>query len=50
LLAVCGSTHSQSYFEIAITAIVVPIIALVVVIVLGPSAPPRRDNQKDNPR
>jgi H+/gluconate symporter-like permease len=35
LLAVCGSTHSQSYFDIVMTAIVGPIIALIVVIALG---------------
>lgn len=37
LLAVCGTTHSQSYFDIVMTAIAGPIIALVVVIVLGSS-------------
>ena len=37
MLAVCGSTHSQSYFDIVMTAIVGPIIALVVVIALGSS-------------
>jgi H+/gluconate symporter-like permease len=35
LLAVCGATHRESYFDIVMTAIVGPIIALVVVIVLG---------------
>jgi H+/gluconate symporter-like permease len=35
LLAVCGSTHNQSYFDIVMAAIVGPIIALVVVIALG---------------
>jgi H+/gluconate symporter-like permease len=35
LLAVCGSTHRQSYFDIVMTAIVGPMIALVVVIALG---------------
>ena len=35
ILAVCGTTHSESYFEIVMTAIVGPIIALVVVIALG---------------
>jgi H+/gluconate symporter-like permease len=35
MLAVCGSTHSQSYFDIVMAAIVGPIIALVVVIALG---------------
>ena len=37
LLAVCGTTHSQSYFDIVMTAIVGPMIALVVVIILGSS-------------
>jgi H+/gluconate symporter-like permease len=35
LLAVCGSTHGKSYFDIAMAAIVGPILALAVVIVLG---------------
>jgi H+/gluconate symporter-like permease len=35
LLAVCGSTHQESYFDIVMAAIVGPIIALVVVIALG---------------
>ncbi len=35
LLAVCGSTHRESYFDIVMAAIVGPIIALAVVIVLG---------------
>jgi H+/gluconate symporter-like permease len=35
MLAVCGSTHSESYFDIVMAAIVGPIIALVVVIALG---------------
>jgi H+/gluconate symporter-like permease len=35
LLAVCGSTHRQSYFDIVMTAIVGPMMALVVVIALG---------------
>jgi H+/gluconate symporter-like permease len=35
LLAVCGSTHRESYFDIVMAAIVGPIIALVVVIMLG---------------
>jgi len=35
LLAVCGSTHGKSYFDIVIAGIVGPIIALVAVIVLG---------------
>jgi H+/gluconate symporter-like permease len=35
LLAVCGSTHQESYFDIVMAAIVGPIIALAVVIALG---------------
>ena len=35
LLAVCGSTHRKSYFDIVMANIVGPIIALVVVIALG---------------
>jgi H+/gluconate symporter-like permease len=35
LLAVCGSTHGKSYFDIVMTGILGPIIALVAVIVLG---------------
>ena len=35
LLAVCGSTHKDSYFHLAMAAIVGPIVALVAVIVLG---------------
>ena len=35
LLAVCGSTHRESYFDIVMTAIVGPIIALAAVIALG---------------
>jgi H+/gluconate symporter-like permease len=35
LLAVCGSTHGKSYFDIVMAGIVGPIIALVAVIVLG---------------
>jgi len=35
LLAVCGSTHRKSYFDMAIANIVGPIIALAVVILLG---------------
>jgi H+/gluconate symporter-like permease len=35
MLAVCGATHRESYFDIVMTAIVGPIIALVVVILLG---------------
>jgi H+/gluconate symporter-like permease len=35
LLAVCGATHRESYFDIVMAGIVGPIIALVAVIVLG---------------
>jgi H+/gluconate symporter-like permease len=35
LLAVCGSTHRKSYFAIVIAAIAGPILALVIVIILG---------------
>jgi H+/gluconate symporter-like permease len=35
MLAVCGTTHSESYLDIVMAAIVGPIIALVVVILLG---------------
>jgi H+/gluconate symporter-like permease len=35
LLAVCGSTHRESYFDIVMVAIAGPIIALVAVIALG---------------
>jgi len=35
LLAVCGSTHRESYFDIVMVGIVGPIVALAVVIGLG---------------
>jgi H+/gluconate symporter-like permease len=35
LLAVCGTTHRESYLDIVMVAIVSAIIALVVVIALG---------------
>ena len=35
LLAICGSTHRESYRDIAIVGIAVPLIALIVVIALG---------------
>jgi H+/gluconate symporter-like permease len=35
LLALCGSTHRESYFDIAIVGIVGAVIALVVLILLG---------------
>jgi H+/gluconate symporter-like permease len=38
LLAVCGSTHHESYFDIVMVAIIGPIIALAVVISLGSAA------------
>ncbi len=35
LLAVCGSTHRESYFDIVMVAIVGAILALAAVIILG---------------
>jgi hypothetical protein len=35
VLSVCGTTHSKSYFDIVMAAIVGPIIALAAVIALG---------------
>ena len=35
LLAVCGSTHSESYFDIVMVSIVGGLLALATVIVLG---------------
>lgn len=35
LLAICRLTHRESYPDIAMVAVVVPILALVVLIVLG---------------
>ena len=35
LLAVCGSTHQKSYFDIVMTGIIGPILALVTVIIIG---------------
>jgi H+/gluconate symporter-like permease len=35
LLAVCGSTHRKSYFDMVLANIVGPIVALVAVIILG---------------
>ena len=35
LLAVCGATHKQSYFDIVMVGIVSALLALAVVIVLG---------------
>jgi H+/gluconate symporter-like permease len=35
LLAICGLTHRQAYADIAVVAILLPLVALVVLIVLG---------------
>jgi H+/gluconate symporter-like permease len=35
LLDVCGSTHRKSYFDIVMAGIAGPILALVIVIILG---------------
>jgi H+/gluconate symporter-like permease len=35
LLAVCGSTHRESYFDIVMVGIVGAVLALVAVIILG---------------
>ncbi len=35
LLAICGLTHRQAYFDLAIAAMLIPFIALVVLITLG---------------
>ena len=35
LLAICGLTHRQSYKDIAVVAVVIPVLALIVVIALG---------------
>ncbi len=35
LLAICGLTHRQSYKDIAVVAVAIPVLALVVVIALG---------------
>lgn len=35
LRAICGLTHRQSYKDIGVVAIVIPVISLVAVIVLG---------------
>jgi H+/gluconate symporter-like permease len=35
LLAVCGSTHAKSYFDIVMVGIVGALVALVAVIALG---------------
>jgi H+/gluconate symporter-like permease len=35
LLAICGLTHRQSYKDIAVVAVAIPVLALIVVIALG---------------
>jgi H+/gluconate symporter-like permease len=35
LLSICGLTHRESYFDIAVVAVVIPILALIVLIGLG---------------
>jgi H+/gluconate symporter-like permease len=35
LLAICGLTHKEAYFDIAVAGIVVPLLALTALIVLG---------------
>ena len=35
LLGICGLTHRQSYKDIGVVAVVIPVIALIVVIILG---------------
>jgi H+/gluconate symporter-like permease len=35
LLSICGLTHRQAYFDIAMVAVVAPIISLVLLISLG---------------
>jgi H+/gluconate symporter-like permease len=35
MMAVCGSTHKESYFDIVMVGILGPLLALVAVIVLG---------------
>ena len=35
LLAICGLSHRQSYKDIAVVAIAVPVISLIAIIVLG---------------
>jgi Mg2+/citrate symporter len=42
LLAVCGSTHRESYFDIVMVGIVSALIALVAVIALGSMLPPSK--------
>ena len=35
LLAICGLTHKQSYLNLAMVTMIIPLIAVVVVITLG---------------
>lgn len=35
LLQICNLTHRESYLDIFVTAVVVPVIALIILIVLG---------------
>ncbi len=35
LLAICGLTHKQSYLNVAMVTIVIPLIAVVAIIILG---------------
>jgi len=35
LLAICGLTHRQSYFDIFVVAVVIPLLSLVTVVTLG---------------
>jgi len=35
LLAICGLTHRQSYKDIFMVAVAIPVLALVVVVILG---------------
>lgn len=35
IIGICGMTHRKSYFDMAMTGIAVPVLALIVVIVLG---------------
>jgi H+/gluconate symporter-like permease len=35
LLAICGLTHRQSYKDVGMVAVVIPVFALIAVVVLG---------------
>jgi H+/gluconate symporter-like permease len=35
LLAICGLTHKQSYLDIFVVAVLIPVLATIAVIVLG---------------